>query len=128
MGTGRHPSATILVVDDSPTARLQLRAALEQHGYQVAEAHNGLEGLEAARGGRFDLIIADLNMPIMTGLEMLTAVRQLTAYRQVPFFIATTEASDAVIRDGLAAGATGWLLKPLTGEVVLPVVRRALGG
>ena len=66
MGSG---GPTILVVDDSPTARLQVRVLLEEAGFQVVEATNGLEGLEEARQGTFAAIVADHNMPVMTGVE-----------------------------------------------------------
>lgn len=123
MGTG---APTILVVDDSPTARLQLRVVLEEAGFTVEEAENGLEGLEAARLHRVDAIVVDLNMPVMTGIEMTAAVRQLIAHRQTPILVATTETSEEVIQQGLAAGATAWLIKPLDPEVILPALRQAL--
>jgi len=123
MGTG---APTILVVDDSPTARLQLRVVLEEAGFGVEEAENGLEGLEAARLHPVDAIVVDLNMPVMTGIEMTAAVRQLIAHRQTPILVATTETSEEVIQQGLAAGATAWLIKPLDPEVILPALRQAL--
>jgi two-component system chemotaxis response regulator CheY len=123
MGTG---APTILVVDDSPTARLQLRVVLEEAGFAVVEAENGLEGLEEARRRSLDAIVVDLNMPVMTGLEMTVAVRQLTAHRQTPILMATTEESPEAIQQGLAAGASAWLIKPLDAEVILPALRQVL--
>ena len=125
MGSG---GPTILVVDDSPTARLQVRVLLEEAGFQVVEATNGLEGLEEARQGTFAAIVADHNMPVMTGLEMIGAIRQLVAHRQTPIFVASTEASPEVVAQGMAAGATAWLVKPVDGEVLLPAIRRTLRG
>jgi two-component system, chemotaxis family, chemotaxis protein CheY len=121
------PAPTVLVVDDSPTARLQLRLVLEEAGFAVREASNGLEGLEEARGHAVDAIVVDLNMPVMTGLEMIAAVRQLVAHRRTPIIVSTTEASDQAVRRGLAAGATAWLIKPVDPEVLLPALRQALG-
>jgi len=123
MGSG---APTILVVDDSPTARLQLRVVLEEAGFAVLEADNGLEGLEEARRNPVDAMVVDLNMPVMTGLEMIAAVRQLTAHRKTPIIVGTTEASEEAVKEGLAAGATAWLIKPLDAEVLLPALRQAL--
>jgi two-component system chemotaxis response regulator CheY len=123
MGTGEP---TILVVDDSPTARLQVRLVLEEAGYQVTEAGNGLEGLEEARAVRFAAIVADVNMPVMTGLEMIRAVRRLTHPRDTPIFVASTESSPEAVAEGMAAGASGWLIKPVDAEVLLPAIRQAL--
>lgn len=126
MGHGQGMTATVLIVDDSPTVRLQLRALLEEEGCQVVEAGNGLEGLETARQGAFDLIIADVNMPIMNGLEMIAGIRRLDAHRKTPIFVATTEVSPQAMQQGTAAGADGWLVKPVDAEVILPLVRRTL--
>ena len=125
MGSG---GPTILVVDDSPTARLQLRLVLEEAGYQITEGTNGLEGVELARQGAFAAIIADLNMPVMTGLEMIVAVRQLAAHRKTPILVASTEAAPRMVAEGMAAGASAWLIKPLDAEVLLPALRQALRG
>jgi two-component system chemotaxis response regulator CheY len=119
---------TILVVDDSPTARLRVRLLLEEAGFQVVEATNGLEGLELARQGAFAALIVDLNMPVMNGLEMMVAIRQLAAYRQTPILMASTEAAPAAVAEGRAAGATAWLIKPVDPERLLPALRQALDG
>jgi two-component system chemotaxis response regulator CheY len=123
MGSG---GPTILVVDDSPTARLQVRVVLEEAGYQVEEATNGLEGVERARQAPFAAIVADVNMPVMTGIEMIGAVRQLDAHRKTPILVASTEASPQAVAEGMAAGATAWLVKPVDAEVLLPALRQAL--
>jgi two-component system chemotaxis response regulator CheY len=117
---------TVLIVDDSPTARLQVRLVLEEAGFAVVEAENGLEGLEKARQRALDAIVVDLNMPVMNGLEMIASVRLLIAHRKTPILVATTEASDETVRQGLAAGASAWLIKPVDAEVLLPALRRAL--
>jgi two-component system, chemotaxis family, chemotaxis protein CheY len=126
MGYGQEVAATVLIVDDSPTVRLHLRSLLEEHGFQVEEAGNGLEGLEAARQTRYQVIIADVNMPIMNGLDMIAGIRQLDAHRDTPIFVATTEVSDDMVQEGAARGASGWIVKPLDAEVLIPAIRRAL--
>src|SRR5882757_5157018 len=89
---------TILVVDDSRTIRQQTRVLLEGHGFRVTEAGNGMEGLEEAKKGVVDLIIVDVNMPAMNGLDMIAHVRQLPGYAKVPIFVLTTEASGEIVR------------------------------
>jgi two-component system chemotaxis response regulator CheY len=123
MGSG---GPTVLIVDDSPTARLQVRVLLEEAGYQVVEADHGLEGLELARQTAFAAIVVDVNMPVMTGIEMIRAVRQLVAHRSTPIFVASTEAAPQAVAEGMAAGATAWLIKPVDAEVLLPAIGQAL--
>jgi two-component system chemotaxis response regulator CheY len=122
----RAATPTILVVDDSPTVRMHLCDLLEEHGFQVVSATNGLEGLEEARKAPVDLMIVDVNMPVMTGLEMIAGVRRLIAHRNTPIFVATTEASDEAVRVGMAAGATAWIVKPVEAEILVPAILRAL--
>jgi two-component system chemotaxis response regulator CheY len=125
MGNGQPPPPTALIVDDSPTVRLHLRALLEEQGYRVAEAENGLEGLEEARQSPYQVIIADVNMPIMDGLEMIVGLRQLTSHKQTPIFVATTEVSEELVARGLAAGATAWLVKPIDATMLASALRSA---
>jgi two-component system chemotaxis response regulator CheY len=118
--------ATVLIVDDSSTVRLQTRQLMEEIGLVVVEAANGVEGLEAARNNSFDLIIADVNMPVMNGLEMIGQVRAIERYRNIPIFVLTTESSGDTIRQGKAAGATAWLVKPFKKSVLIPAIKRVL--
>jgi two-component system chemotaxis response regulator CheY len=119
---------TVLIVDDSSTVRLQTRQLIEEiGGLAVIEAANGAEGLEAARNNSFDLIIADVNMPVMSGLEMIERVRALPGYASTPIFVLTTEASGDTIRQGKAAGATAWLVKPFKKGVLVPAIKKVLG-
>ena len=117
---------TILVVDDSRTIRQQTRVLLESHGFKVIEAGNGVEGLEEAKKGPVDLIIVDVNMPAMNGLEMIGHVRQLSGYAKIPIFVLTTEASGEIVRRGKAVGATAWVVKPFKAEVLIPAIRSVL--
>jgi two-component system, chemotaxis family, chemotaxis protein CheY len=113
---------TILVVDDSRTIRQQTRVLLENHGFKVVEAGNGVEGLEEAKRTQVDLIIVDVNMPAMNGLEMIGHVRQLASYAKTPIFVLTTEASGEIVRRGKAVGATAWVVKPFKAEVLIPAI------
>jgi two-component system chemotaxis response regulator CheY len=117
---------TVLVVDDASTIRQHTHFLLEQHGFKVIEAANGREGLEAAQKHHVDLIIVDVNMPVMNGLEMVAEVRKLAQYRQTPIFVLSTESSGPIIKEGKKSGATAWMVKPLKSEVLIPAIRRVL--
>jgi two-component system, chemotaxis family, chemotaxis protein CheY len=117
---------SILIVDDSSTIRQQTRALLEGHGFRIVEATNGAEGLEEVKKALFDLILVDVNMPVMNGLEMITQVRKLPDYQKTPIFVLTTESSGDTVRKGKAAGATAWVVKPFKAEVLVPAIRKVL--
>lgn len=117
----------ILTVDDSPTIRQQLRIFLESQGYRVDEADSGEAGLQAVQRARFDLIIADVNMPGMSGLEMVIQLRQVMGYGDTPVFMLTTQADREMKSQGKAAGATAWIVKPFRPKVLLAGIQKALG-
>ena len=117
---------SILIVDDSSTIRQQTRALLEGHGFRIVEATNGAEGLEEVKKALFDLILVDVNMPVMNGLEMITHVRKLPDYQKTPIFVLTTESSGDTVRKGKAAGATAWVVKPFKADVLVPAIRKVL--
>lgn len=117
---------SILVVDDSFTVRHQLRTMLEGAGYRVMDAANGEAGLQLARGRRFDLVFADVNMPGIDGLEMIQRIRALSDYDATPIFVLTTESSPSVVARGREAGATAWIVKPFNPELVLRAVAKVL--
>jgi two-component system chemotaxis response regulator CheY len=118
---------SILVVDDAAVVRQHLHEALEASGFSVAEADNGERGLTAACEGAFDLMIVDVNMPVMDGLEMISKVRALTKYKATPIFVLTTESGASSIREGKAAGATAWIVKPVKADLLVKAIRATLG-
>ena len=118
--------AKILIVDDSATIRMQLRGCLEPEGHDVTEADNGAVGLQRAKAGAFDLVIVDINMPVMSGLEMLEALREVPAARSVPAFVLTTESSKAMVARGKKCGATAWIVKPFKPELLVRGVAHVL--
>lgn len=120
-------SKRILSVDDSPSMRQMVRLTLATAGYHVGEAGNGAEGLAAAGRDAFDLVITDLNMPVMDGLSFIRALRTLPAYRGVPIIFLTTESDDARKREARQAGATGWITKPFQQDQLLAVAKKVLG-
>ena len=115
---------TILCVDDSSTVLLSLTAILNKAGYVADKALSGDEGLSKLKGGyRPDLIITDLNMPGMNGIEFIKQVRLLPNLRFVPILFLTTESQQAKRAEAKAAGASGWLVKPVNGEELLATIK-----
>lgn len=119
-------TASILTVDDSASLRMAIRIALTGAGYTVTEAADGAEGLAKATATRFDLIVTDLNMPNMDGLEMIRGLRQQPAQAGVPIIFLTTESDDSMKAQAKAAGATGWLVKPFQPEQLIRVAQKVL--
>lgn len=119
--------AKILAVDDSASMRGMVAFTLRGAGHEVAEAENGQLGLDAADAGSFDLVLADVNMPVMDGISMVRALRAKDAYKGVPILMLTTESNTEKKMEGKAAGATGWLVKPFDPEQLLATVKRVLG-
>jgi two-component system chemotaxis response regulator CheY len=119
--------AKILAVDDSASMRSMVAFTLRGAGHDVEEADNGQAAVDAARGQRFDLVLADVNMPVMDGISMVRELRTIDAYRGVPILMLTTESNPEKKMEGKAAGATGWLVKPFDPEQLLATVGRVLG-
>jgi two-component system chemotaxis response regulator CheY len=120
-------SAHILTVDDSASIRMTTKIALTNAGYQVTEAVDGQDGLAKAKAATFDLIITDLNMPNMNGLEMIEALRQSPAHTGIPIIFLTTESDADMKARAKAAGATGWLTKPFDAENLVKIAKKVLG-
>ncbi|KRD96227.1 two-component system response regulator [Bosea sp. Root381] len=116
--------ANILTVDDSPSVRQMIKLVLGPAGHNVVEAGDGSEGLAKAKAQAFDLVITDLNMPVMNGMQMIKALRGLPSFMGVPIVFLTTESDDAVKQEAKAAGATGWITKPFKPEQLLAVVAK----
>ncbi len=119
--------ATILAVDDSPTIRQMVSMTLKEAGHKVIEAKDGREGLQAAQRQSVDLVLTDINMPVMDGISLCTELRKLGNYRFTPILILTTESSADMKQKGKAAGATGWLVKPFNPDKLLATVKRVVG-
>jgi len=115
---------TILLVDDSTTVLLSTASILTKSGYEVAKAASGDEALGKLKSGlKPDLMITDLNMPGMNGIELIKAVRQMPAYRFMPILFLTTESQSAKRAEAKAAGASGWLVKPATADELLSTIK-----
>lgn len=116
-----------LVVDDSQTMRDMVSYTLRQAEFEVVEAVDGKDGLEQAGCSRFDIIIVDVNMPIMDGITLTEELRKMGQLRGVPILILTTESDVELKKRGRAAGATGWIIKPFKPEKLLQIVEKVCG-
>lgn len=114
----------ILTVDDSASVRQMVSFTLRKAGYEVEEAADGRDGLAKARQAKFNLIITDLNMPNMDGIQMIAAVRTVPGYGFVPILMLTTESQPEKKDAGRKAGATGWIVKPFNAEHLLTVLQK----
>lgn len=118
--------ASILVVDDSTTMRQMVSFTLTNAGHQVVETADGNEAVEAAKGKHFDLVISDVNMPGMNGIELVRHLRTMPDYKFVPVLMLTTESAQDIKQRGREAGATGWIVKPFSPEVLLATLKKVL--
>ena len=117
---------TILTVDDSASLRQMVSVVLRGGGYEVVEAVDGLDGLSKLRGQEVHLILTDINMPKMDGLEFTRQLRTIPQYRFVPVVLLTTESHQEKKQEGKAAGATAWIVKPFTPEQLLAVAKKVI--
>lgn len=119
--------ANILAVDDSSSMRKMVAFTLRLAGHDVDEAGDGKHALEIASQKQFDLVLTDLNMPVMDGLNLTRELRTIPEYRSTPIVVLTTEAGLDKKQAGREAGATGWLVKPFSSEQLLSLVEKVLG-
>lgn len=119
-------SNTALVVDDSTSMRQMVSCTLKQAGFEIIEASDGQEALSLLGGQPVDVVITDLNMPVLNGLDLIRRLRSLPIYRFTPILMLTTESQQAKKMEGKQAGATGWIVKPFNPERLLDVVRKVV--
>ena len=117
----------ILAVDDSVSIRKSISFILGQEGFEVVEAENGSDGLNKSKGEKFGLIITDINMPIMDGIQFIKELRNTAEHKFTPIIVLTTENQDSKMQEGKAAGATGWIVKPFSSEKLIAVVKKIIG-
>ena len=121
-------SASALVVDDSPAMRRQLVHALKRSlGILAVEAADGAEAYKKLVQARFDVVLTDVNMPVMDGLKFIALVRRTEPHRHVPIVVITTEGAAADRERALALGANAYLVKPVQSQQVATAVRDLLG-
>jgi len=119
-------SRTALIVDDSVTMRQMVSFTLKEAGYTVLEGENGEDALKKLGASSVDIVITDLNMPVMDGMTLIRNLRSRPATRTTPVLMLTTESQDAKKLEGKAAGATGWIVKPFHPEQLLKVLAKVV--
>jgi two-component system, chemotaxis family, chemotaxis protein CheY len=119
----------IFIVDDSATMLMSVKSTLTINGFTVETASDGIQALTKLKGClKPDLIITDINMPNMGGLELIKNVRTMPGFRFTPILTLTTEGQSSMRDEGKKLGATGWLVKPVSGPDLVKVIRQVLPG
>lgn len=113
----------VLYVDDAKSMRKLVELVLGKE-FEITMATNGQEGLDAIENGDFDVIISDINMPVMNGLQMLEKLRKLEKTKFTPVLMMTTEASDEMKAEGRRLAATGWIVKPFDPDKLPSIIHR----
>lgn len=116
----------ILLVDDSASVRQVAGIALRRAGYETLEAGDGKEALTLLDANKPNLIISDVNMPVMNGIEFLKAVKQHPTSKFTPVIMLTTEAGDDLKQQGRAAGAKAWIVKPFQPQTLVDAVAKLI--
>jgi len=119
--------ATILAVDDSASMRQMVTFTLKGAGHDVVEAIDGVDALEKAKSKNVDLVLTDVNMPRMDGISLIKELRALPNYKFIPILTLTTESGSGKKIDGKKAGATGWIVKPFSPDLLLKTINKVLG-
>ena len=120
-------SKKVLIVDDSKAIRQSISFVLDQNGYEVKEAEDGLDGLDKLNGVKVDLIITDVNMPNLDGIGFIKKVRERDESKFTPILVLTTESQKSIMDEGKSAGATGWIVKPFSTDKLLAAVKKVCG-
>ncbi|WP_196260725.1 response regulator [Pelagibacterium limicola] len=116
----------VLTVDDSRTILAMLHHTLTNAGFEVLQAENGQIGLDVLKSQDVDVVITDINMPVMDGIEFIKNVRATGKHQSLPILILTTETSQDKRDQGRAAGGTGWIVKPFDPEKLIAVINKVV--
>ena len=119
--------AKILAVDDSASMRQMVTFTLKGAGYSVDEAADGQEALKKAKATKYDLVLTDVNMPVMDGITLIKNLRTEGGYKFTPMLMLTTESGADKKTEGKAAGATGWIVKPFNPDQLITTIKKVLG-
>lgn len=119
--------AKILIADDQLVMRNMFKVILQDEPHELTLAVDGQDALNAAKQERYDLVLSDLYMPKLDGIQLTAAIRALPAYKGVPVLIISTENKAEKKAAGRAAGANGWIIKPITKDRLLPAIKKLLG-
>lgn len=115
---------TIMVIDDSASLRQVVGIALKGAGYDVIEAMDGKDALSKLNGQKINLVVCDVNMPNMDGITFVKEIKQLPNYKFTPVIMLTTESQEGKKKEGQAAGAKAWVVKPFKPDVLLGAVAK----
>jgi len=118
---------TIMTADDSASIRQVVKMALTEAGYAVVEAVDGQDAAEKFAASPVNMLITDLNMPRLNGIDLIKKIRATPAGKFIPIVLLTTESDGSKKDAGKAAGATGWIVKPFNKDQLLAVVKKLLG-
>ncbi len=120
-------SKVILTVDDSASVRQMVTFTLKNEGYDIIEAIDGVDALTKIEEKPADMVITDLNMPNMDGIELIKKLRANPQFKFIPIIFLTTESQSEKKQAGKEAGATGWIVKPFKPEQLVNVIKKVLG-
>ena len=116
-----------LIVDDSRSMRQMVSFTLKEAGFEVLEAEHGQDALDKLRGQKLGVIVTDLNMPVMDGINFIRKARGTAEARFLPILILTTESQQEKKIEAKAAGATGWIVKPFDPEKLIQTIQKVMG-
>ena len=119
-------SKMALVVDDSTSMRQMVAFTLQQAGFEILEGSDGKDALGKVGSKAVNLVVTDLNMPVMDGITLIKELRKLPNFKFTPILMLTTESQDSKKQEGKSAGATGWLVKPFNPDQLLQVVAKVV--
>lgn len=117
---------TILIVDDSDSIREVVRFTLENEGYNVLVGVDGKDALKRLDGKTIDLVITDLHMPEMDGIELIKHIRAMPEYERIPILFLTTESQTSKKMEAKDAGATGWIIKPFVPAKLISAINKVI--
>jgi two-component system chemotaxis response regulator CheY len=117
---------TILIVDDSASIRNLVDFTLKNAGFEVISAENGKEALKLFDGRNIHLLLTDLHMPVMSGMELIAEVRKMENYKYLPILFLTTETQVSIKKEAKELGATGWIVKPFDGQKLVSTIRKVI--
>lgn len=118
----------VLIVDDSETVRDQVSAALTRAGFETIGASDGIVGLEQMQRHDFDLVLLDVLMPRMGGMEFLEHVKAKPETKDIPVLVLTTEVHESLVEQAKKTGAAGWIIKPVRMDLLVEAVARLANG
>ena len=124
---GLVPMKSILIVEDSATTRALIKAVIDEMGdFTIVEAASGFEALKLLPVQQFDLVVTDINMPDINGLELINFIKTNPRYSQIPLIIVSTERGEEDKKRGIALGAMAYITKPFKAHELQEVIKQAI--